>query len=83
MPKMVERFAREVQVVDMLRHPNIVEIYEVGSLADRRPYFAMEYLSGRTLSAILDEEGRMSPARGARRCSSRCAPRSPPRTTQA
>ncbi len=62
MPKMVERFAREVQVVGMLRHPNIVEIYEVGQLADRRPYFAMEYLSGRTLSAILDEEGRMSPA---------------------
>jgi len=62
MPKMVERFAREVQVVGMLRHPNIVEIYEVGTLADRRPYFAMEYLAGRTLSAILDEDGRMSPA---------------------
>jgi hypothetical protein len=62
MPKMVERFAREVQVVGMLRHPSIVEIYDIGSLADHRPYYAMEYLSGRTLSTILDQQGRLSPA---------------------
>jgi len=62
MPKMVERFAREVQVVSMLRHPNIVEIYEIGTLGDHRPFYAMEYLAGRTLSAILDEQGRVSPA---------------------
>ncbi len=61
MPKMVERFAREVRVVGMLRHPNIVDIYDVGTLTDRRPYYAMEYLSGRTLSMILEEQGRMSP----------------------
>ena len=61
LPKMVQRFAREVRVVGMLRHPNIVEIYDVGALADHRPYFAMEYLSGRTLSMILEEQGRMSP----------------------
>src|SRR6202042_2903945 len=62
MPKMVERFAREVRVVNMLRHPNIIEIYDIGALADRRPWYAMEYLSGRTLSTMLDEQGRMSPA---------------------
>ncbi len=62
MPKMVERFAREVQVVGMLRHPSIVEIYDIGSLGDHRPYYAMEYLSGRTLSTILDQQGRLSPA---------------------
>jgi eukaryotic-like serine/threonine-protein kinase len=61
LPKMVERFTREVEVVGKIRHPNIVGIYEVGTLSDRRPYYAMEHLSGRTLSAILEERGRMSP----------------------
>ncbi len=61
LPKMVERFKREVEVVGMLRHPNIVAIYEVGTLADRRPFYAMEHLSGRTLATIVEEEGRMSP----------------------
>jgi serine/threonine-protein kinase len=61
LPKMVQRFAREVRVVGMLRHPNIVEIYDIGHLPDHRPYYAMEYLSGRTLSTILEEQGRMSP----------------------
>src|SRR5690242_13643551 len=37
LPKMVERFAREAAVVNLLRHPNIVEIYEVGTLPDGRP----------------------------------------------
>src|SRR5262249_7573937 len=41
LPKMVERFAREVRVVGMLRHPNIVEILEVGTLPDQRPFYAM------------------------------------------
>jgi serine/threonine-protein kinase len=62
LPKMVERFAREAQVVNLLRHPSIVEIYEVGTLPDGRPFYAMEYLEGRTLSKILEEEGRFSPA---------------------
>jgi eukaryotic-like serine/threonine-protein kinase len=62
LPKMVERFKREVEVVGMLRHPNIVEIYEVGALGDRRPFYAMELLPGRTLAAIIEEEGRMAPS---------------------
>jgi len=62
LPKMVERFTREVRVVDMLRHPNIASVYDVGSLADGRPYYVMELLDGRTVARILDEDGRLSPA---------------------
>ncbi|MFT3765832.1 MAG: serine/threonine-protein kinase [Minicystis sp.] len=62
MPKMVERFTREVRVVELLRHPAIVSVYDVGSLPDGRPYYVMEYLEGRTVARILDEEGRLSPA---------------------
>jgi serine/threonine-protein kinase len=62
LPKMVERFTREVRVVELLRHPNIAAVYDVGSLPDGRPYYVMEYLEGRTVARILDEDGRLSPA---------------------
>jgi serine/threonine-protein kinase len=60
LPKMVERFRREVQVLNLLRHPGIVEVWEVGTLPDGRPFFAMERLPGKTVSALLDG-GRMLP----------------------
>jgi serine/threonine-protein kinase len=62
MPKMVERFAREVEIVKRLGHAHIVEIDEVGVLSSGQPYYVMEHLDGRTLSAILDEQGRLSVA---------------------
>ena len=60
-PKMVERFGIEVQVLNLLRHPSIVEVWEVGVLPDGRPFFAMERLAGRTVSALLEAEGRLLP----------------------
>lgn len=60
-PKMVERFVREVSVVNLLRHPHIVSIYELGTLDDGRPFYAMELLRGRTAEALVREEGRLSP----------------------
>jgi eukaryotic-like serine/threonine-protein kinase len=48
--------------LNLLRHPNIIEVYDVGALPDGRPYYAMEHLAGRTVAAILDDEGRLSPA---------------------
>lgn len=44
-----QRFDREVELVARLRHPNIVTVYESGSLPDGRPYYAMELVDGRTL----------------------------------
>lgn len=61
-PKMVERFVREVQVVHLLRHPNIVTIYDLGKLDDGKPYCVMEYLPGAMLDAVLVAHGRLSPA---------------------
>jgi eukaryotic-like serine/threonine-protein kinase len=60
-PKMVERFLREVELVRRLRHPNIIEIEEIGVFPSGRPFFAMEYIEGRTLGALLRDEGRLSP----------------------
>ena len=61
LPKMVERFTREIQVLNLLRHPNIVEVYEVGVLPDGRPFYVMEYVGGETLHQVLKARERLSP----------------------
>ncbi len=60
LPKMVERFLREIEVVDRLRHPHIVSIREFGVLPDQRPFFVMEYLDGGTLDDLVRQRGRLS-----------------------
>src|SRR5436190_11257107 len=46
------RFQREAEAVAALRHPNIVQIHDVGDAAGR-PYFTMEYVEGGTLAEKL------------------------------
>ena len=54
-PELIRRFVEEAQIGGQLQHPGIVPIYELGAFADRRPYFAMKLVNGRTLSSLLDE----------------------------
>ncbi len=52
-----ERFVREARAASRIRHRNVVELYDFGRVPDGRPYFTMEYLPGRDLRAVIDEEG--------------------------
>jgi eukaryotic-like serine/threonine-protein kinase len=51
----VERFKREAQAAGGLQHPNVVGVYDRGE-HDGTYYIAMEYLPGRALRQVLNEE---------------------------
>jgi eukaryotic-like serine/threonine-protein kinase len=61
-PRERARFQREAQAVAGLRHPNVVQVYDVGE-ADGRPYFTMEHVEGGSLAQKL--AGTPQPARPA------------------
>ena len=54
-PDLVRRFVEEAQIAGQLQHPGVVPVYELGTLADHRPYFAMKLVKGRTLAELLEE----------------------------
>jgi serine/threonine-protein kinase len=58
----VERFRREASSAAALSHPNIVGIFDRGEW-NGTYYIAMEYVAGRSLKAIVREEGPLDPAR--------------------
>ena len=62
--RLIERFARERDILAALEHPNIARLYETGITADGRPWLAMEYVAGRNIvdhcqSARLDLPARL------------------------
>ncbi len=57
----VERFRREASSAAALSHPNIVGIFDRGEW-NGTYYIAMEYVAGRSLKAIVREDGPLAPA---------------------
>ncbi len=51
----VERFLEEAQISGQLQHPGVVPVYELGLLANERPYFTMKLVKGLTLAKLLSE----------------------------
>jgi serine/threonine-protein kinase len=58
--ELVERFRREARTAANLHHRSIVAIHDVGRENDRH-YLVMEFLEGKPLSKIIDEQGPLSP----------------------
>ena len=56
-PEFVRRFLDEARAVNVIQHPNIVDIYDVGQTVDRAPYLVMEYLPGQPLSTRMRWSG--------------------------
>ena len=57
--KFIRRFQREANSASSLRHPNIVEMYDVGD--DNGKYFiVMEYVDGKTLKSLIKKRGALN-----------------------
>jgi serine/threonine protein kinase len=56
------RFVREGQSASRIRHPNVVDVYDV-AVADHIPYLVMELLDGEDLAHLLKREGPLHPTR--------------------
>ncbi len=52
-PELVRRFVEEAQIGGQLQHPGVVPVYELGSFPDRRPFFTMKLVKGRTLAELI------------------------------
>ncbi|MEI8258288.1 MAG: serine/threonine-protein kinase, partial [Deltaproteobacteria bacterium] len=52
-PLAVDRFLQEARLVSRIAHPNVVEIFDFGTLPGAVQYMAMELLAGRSLASEL------------------------------
>lgn len=55
-PVTLLRFQREANAASKLNHPNVVQVYDVGTWEDRH-FIVMEYIRGRTLKQLIQLRG--------------------------
>lgn len=48
-----ERFKFEARVAAKIRHPNVVQVFDIGVLPDGQPYYIMEYVEGQALTGFV------------------------------
>ncbi|HPY20961.1 MAG TPA: serine/threonine-protein kinase, partial [Polyangiaceae bacterium] len=56
-PGVGDRFFNEAHAASRLSHPHLVSVIDFGKTEDGLPYLVMEYLRGRDLRSLLQEEG--------------------------
>jgi serine/threonine-protein kinase len=59
----LNRFKREAVITRKLRHPNAVRLDDFDFTEDGRPFIAMEYVRGKSLRQVLQENGSLPAAR--------------------
>ncbi len=62
-PHFMKGFRGEALAASQLDHPNVMRVLDFGQEPDGLVYIVMEFLSGRTLQSLLDEERRLAPDR--------------------
>jgi len=53
-PDLIERFARERDILASLEHPNIARLYDAGVADNGQPYLALEFVAGEPLDRYCD-----------------------------
>jgi serine/threonine protein kinase len=61
-----QRLRREARAAGKLRHPNVIEIYDIGETVEGDPFLVMPLLTGETLSELLERQRRLDPPVAAR-----------------
>src|SRR4051812_49477377 len=58
----VLRFLREARAAAAVRHPNVVDVFDVARDDDGTPFIVQELLSGEDLEQYLSMSGKLPPA---------------------
>lgn len=53
----IKRFDQECRLMARIRHPNVVTIFDSGTLDGVIPYMVMEFVKGESLRHLIDERG--------------------------
>jgi serine/threonine-protein kinase len=64
-PDAISRFNREAANASRISHANVCQIYDFGETSDGLIYLAMEFIEGRSLTALLEESPVLSLPRAA------------------
>ncbi len=62
-PEIVRRFQREARAATQFKHPNVVDVYDLGQTADGTLYIVMELVAGASLKESIRTGGAIEPAR--------------------
>src|SRR5687768_5241906 len=62
-PDARDSFLAEARAAVKVDSPHVVEVVDYGELPDGRAWYAMEYLRGRSLARVLDQDGPLPPIR--------------------
>ncbi len=60
-PGMATRVVQEASILEDIRHPGVVRVYECALLPDHRPYIVMDLVEGETLANRLVHAGTLAP----------------------
>ena len=61
--KLIKRFHREAKAASRISHPSAVHILDFGAADDGTLYIAMEFVDGRTLERVIQDDFPLSPKR--------------------
>ena len=56
-----KRFQQEAEAISQLNHPNIVSVFDFGFTQDNSAFLVMDYLDGKDLDTLIQEEGYLTP----------------------
>lgn len=61
--KNLKRMMQEGKAAGSLNHPNVMKIDDFGHTSDGRTFIIMEFINGRSLAEVIEQEGKLEPMR--------------------